>query len=176
MKHTLTVLAFAFGGLASAVSGGEIDLRIGGFSADEGVARIVLMEGIEGYTSQRPVTLTASVPIVDGQAHWRADLPNGTYAIIAHHDRNANDELDRPVFELPLEPYGYSNGAWTSLGLPTFQEVAFDIGDGVTRQSIRLRTNAFFTFVQVAAAAIAAMAALFGALALYRRSQRLATI
>ena len=97
-------------------------------------------------------------------------MPPGTYAIIAHHDENENDELDRPVFELPLEPYGYSNGAWTSLGLPSFKEVAFEVGEGVAQQGIQMRTNAFVSLAQIAAAFSAALATLFAFIAIRRRS------
>ena len=162
-------------GLASTdAAAGQIDLTLTGFSNDQGMARIVLMEGIEGYTSERPVTLTASVPVNDGIATWSGEVPTGTYAIIAHHDRNANDELDRPVFQLPLEPYGYSNGAWTSLGLPAFEDIAFEVGDGIAPQRIPMRTNAFVTLTQIAAAGAVALAALFALITIRRRSTRLA--
>lgn len=147
----------------------QIDLTMTGFASDKGQARIVLMEGSAGYTSARPVSLTASVPITEGRAHWSANVTPGTYAIIAHHDRNANGELDRPVFELPLEPYGYSNGAWTSLGLPAFEEVAFEVSDGTSLQSIHMRTNAFVSIAQIVAAGAAALTVLFGLLAIRRR-------
>ena len=148
---------------------GQIDLTMTGFSSDKGMARIVLMQGIEEYTSVRPATMTASVPIEDGIAHWSQDVPPGTYAIIAHHDRDANDELNRPVFQLPLEPYGYSNGAWTSIGLPTFDDLAFEVGDDVAPQRIPMRLNAFVTLAQIVAAGGAALAALFAFIAIRGR-------
>jgi uncharacterized protein (DUF2141 family) len=153
----------------SFASGGQIDVRISGMDSDEGAARIVVMAGIEGYNGQRPVLLTESVRISEGVATWRAEVPSGTYAIIAHHDKDADDTLNRPVFALPVEPYGYSNGAWTNLGLPTFDEVAFEVGDGANQQHIHLRTNAFVTLAQLSALATVAIAVLFSVLALYRR-------
>ena len=169
MKSAIRTLMLAAGLASTDAAAGEIDLIMTGFANDEGMARIVLMEGIEGYTSAKPVTLTASVPIEDGSAHWSADVPPGTYAIIAHHDRDGNDELDRPVFQLPLEPYGYSNGAWTSVGLPAFDEIAFEVGDGVSRQRIRMRLNAFVTLTQIVAAGAVALSALFALVTIRRR-------
>lgn len=169
MQSAIRTLMLAVGLASTDAAAGEIDLTMTGFASDEGMARIVLMEDIEGYTSAKPVTLTASVPIEDGTAHWSADVPPGTYAIIAHHDRDANDELDRPVFQLPLEPYGYSNGAWTSVGLPTFEEVAFEVGGGVAPQRIPMRLNAFVTLAQIMAAGAVALAALFALVAIRRR-------
>ncbi len=169
MKHALKIALLASGLATTDAAAGQIDLTMTGFASDTGTARIVLVEGIAGYTSKSPVTLTASVPIRDGTATWTGEVPPGTYAIIAHHDRNANDALDRPVFELPLEPYGYSNGAWTSLGLPSFDEVAFEVGEGVARQRIPMRTNAFVTLLQIVAAGAAALAALFSVITIRRR-------
>ena len=169
MRCAIRTLVLA-GGLASTdAAAGQIDLTMTGFVSDQGQARIVLMQGIEGYASERPVTLTASVPIRNGQAHWVGTVAAGTYAIIAHHDRNANDDLDRPVFQLPLEPYGYSNGAWTSMGLPAFDEVAFEVGAGVAPQRIPMRTNVFVTFTQVVTIGTVALAALFSFVTIRRR-------
>jgi uncharacterized protein (DUF2141 family) len=169
MQNAIRTLMLAAGLASAEAAAGEIDLTMTGFASDEGMARTVLMEGIEGYTSTRPVTLTSSVPIENGIARWTADVPPGTYAIIAHHDRDANDELDRPFLQLPLEPYGYSNGAWTSIGLPAFDEVAFEVGDGIAPQRIPMRLNIFVTLAQIAAASAFALAALFAFVTLRRR-------
>ena len=170
MQSAIRILMLASSLAATDAAAGEIDLTMTGFANDDGMARIVLMEGIEGYASVRPVTLTASVPIEDGTARWTADIPPGTYAIIAHHDRDANGELDRPVFQLPLEPYGYSNGAWTSVGLPAFDEVAFEVGDGVSPQRIPMRRNAFVTLTQIVAAGAVALVGLFAFVTIRRRA------
>jgi uncharacterized protein (DUF2141 family) len=169
MNSAIRAFMLASGLATTQATAGEIDLTMTGFSNDEGLARIVLMEGIAGYTSAKPVTLTVSVPIKNGTARWRAEVPSGIYAIIAHHDRDANDVLDRPVFELPLEPYGYSSGAWTSVGLPAFDEVAFVVGNGVAPQRIHMRLNAFVTLAQSVAAGVAALAVLFAFVTIRRR-------
>ncbi len=172
MRCAIRILMLAAGFATTDAAAGQVDLTMTGFATDNGQARIVLMEGVEGYTSARPVTLTASVPIKAGQARWTGTVAPGTYAIIAHHDRNANDDLDRPVFQLPLEPYGYSNGAWTSMGLPAFDEVAFEVGDGVAPQRIPMRKNAFVTVTQVITVGAAALATLFVFVAIRRRAVR----
>jgi len=148
---------------------GEIDLRITGFSSDIGRARIVLMEGPEGYAGARPAALITSVPIRSGKAIWQADIPDGIYAVIAHHDANQDDTMNRPVFGLPLEPYGYSNGAWTSMGLPAFDTVAIEVGKGTTHQAIHLRTNAFVSLGQIGLVGLVLLATVLGIPALRRR-------
>ncbi|GGH41396.1 Uncharacterized conserved protein, DUF2141 family [Cribrihabitans marinus] len=169
MQSAIKTLLLAASLASTEAAAGQIDLTMTGFASDKGMARIVLVEGIEGYTGGKPVTLTATVPIDNGTARWTADVPRGTYSMIAHHDRDENGELDRPLFQLPLEPYGFSNGAWTSAGLPAFDEVAFEVGDGTARQRIRMRMNAFATLLQVVPVGAVALAALFTILTIRRR-------
>jgi len=169
MHSAIRTVLLALSLTTTEAAAGQIDLTMTGFPSDAGMARIVLMEGIDGFTGAKPVFLTASVPISEGQASWIGDVPAGTYAIIAHHDRNTNDDLDRPAFALPLEPYGYSNGAWTNMGLPAFNEVAFYVGDGVAPQRVHMRTNAFVTLAQIIAAGAASIAVLFTLIAVRRR-------
>lgn len=169
MKPTFLLPALASIAIASQAQSGNLELDISGFPTDDGMARIVLMSGPEEYAGKSPVTLTDTVPIVDGKARWVKTLPSGRYAVIAHHDGNSNDELDRPVFQLPVEAYGYSNGAWTSFGLPDFDQTAFTVGDEANRQSITVRYNAIYSVGQMLIVAMAALAALFGGATMVRR-------
>ncbi len=163
--------ALLFGALsATDATAGQIDLKMSGFASDDGMARIVVMEGRDGYSGATPVALVASVPIRDGEAAWSGEVPPGTYAIIAHHDRNGNGALDRPLFQLPLEPYGYSNGAWTSAGLPSFEEVAFEVGEGASPQRIVMRSNAFITLAKIIATAAVALTGLLLLVSFRRRA------
>ena len=56
MKSAIRLLMLTAGLVSTDAAAGEIDLTMTGFASDEGMARIVLMEGIEGYTSVKPVT------------------------------------------------------------------------------------------------------------------------
>ncbi len=88
----------------------KLAIEIEGFETDEGLARIVLFDSQASYEGNAPPYKIKSVSINERRAIWSADkLPAGTYAAIVHHDNEANDELDRPYFSPPLEPYGFSN-------------------------------------------------------------------
>ncbi|MDJ0994003.1 MAG: DUF2141 domain-containing protein [Dinoroseobacter sp.] len=169
MQSAVRILMLSANLVCTAVAAGEIDLTMTGFGSDEGMARVVLMRGNDSYTGDEPVTLTSSVPIHDGTAYWSAEVPPGAYAIIAHHDRNTNNALDRPILQLPLEPYGYSNGAWTSIGLPGFDDVAFTVGEGIAPQRITMRMNSFVTLIRTAAAGVFALVILVAVIAIHRR-------
>ena len=53
------------------------------------------------------------------------DLPAGTYAIAAYHDKNKNGDLDT-FLVVPREDYGFSNDARSPFGPPSFKSAAFE--------------------------------------------------
>jgi uncharacterized protein (DUF2141 family) len=67
------------------------------------------------------------------------ELAPGRYALFAMHDANANGDLDRNLFGIPTEGYGFSNGAAGTVGPPSFDAAAVRVSaDGPTRIVIRL--------------------------------------
>jgi uncharacterized protein (DUF2141 family) len=82
----------------------------------------------EAYAKRQGSFRKAKLPIVDGACEWDvAGVPDGEYAVMFYHDRNANNRLDRNVFGLPAEPYGFSNNARPRLGPPSFDAVKFPV-------------------------------------------------
>ncbi len=55
------------------------------------------------------------------QAVEIADLAPGNYAIAVYVDENGNGKLDRGMFGIPSEPYGFSRGGGT-FGPPDFAD------------------------------------------------------
>ena len=65
-------------------------------------------------------------------------LPPGTYALGLFHDLNGNGVLDKNLFGIPKEPYGFSKNARGRLGPPSFEDAAISVtGD----QSITIRLD-----------------------------------
>ena len=57
------------------------------------------------------------------------ELPEGEYAILLYHDENANGKLDKNVFGMPKERYGFSNNEFGPHGSkPTFEKALFKVG------------------------------------------------
>ena len=67
-----------------------------------------------------------------------AKLTPGTYAVAVYHDENGNDEFDQGIFAIPLEDYGFSNGATAFFGPPDFAAAAFAVEPDGTAITIRL--------------------------------------
>jgi uncharacterized protein (DUF2141 family) len=55
-----------------------------------------------------------------------AGLVPGRYAIAVYVDENGNGRLDRGMFGIPSEPYGFSNGGG-QFGPPPFDKASIDV-------------------------------------------------
>ena len=81
----------------------------------------------------------ASAVRAAGAAIPLGELAPGRYALFAMHDANGNGDLDRNLFGIPTESYGFSNGATGTVGPPSFDAAAIEVkGDAPTRIVIRL--------------------------------------
>lgn len=67
------------------------------------------------------------------------DLKPGVYALSAYQDENDNQALDRGLFGIPKEPYGFSRNARGDKGPPEFRDARFELVEGSMRTRIRLR-------------------------------------
>jgi uncharacterized protein (DUF2141 family) len=72
---------------------------------------------------------TASVMVVTF-----ADLPEGTYVVSVYQDSNDNEQLDKNIFGIPKEKYGFSNNP----GRPNYGKSLFDFRHDMTI-TIRLK-------------------------------------
>lgn len=68
-----------------------------------------------------------------------ADVPPGRYAVQASHDENDNRKLDRNLFGIPKEGFGFSRDARVCMGPPRFSDAAFDHGDAPQQLTLRIR-------------------------------------
>lgn len=63
----------------------------------------------------------------------------GEYAIAVYHDENGNGKMDKRVFGIPKEPYGFSNNFRPKLSAPKFSDCEFSVGDG--GKTVRIQLN-----------------------------------
>ncbi len=63
-------------------------------------------------------------------------LKAGRYAVAVYHDENGNGKFDQGFFGIPLEGYGFSNGAMAIFRAPRFHEAAIELNGEVTEITI----------------------------------------
>ena len=94
------------------IRSGDGDIRISVYNS----ANSFLVDG------QTAVTRTLSAQEGDVEIVF-AGLKPGTYAA-AFHDENRSGDFDTNFIGIPLEGYGFSNGARASLGPPDFEDAS----------------------------------------------------
>lgn len=67
------------------------------------------------------------------------ELPPGQYALAIYLDENENDELDKNMFGIPKEAYGFSNNPRAKWSAPRFDEVVFEMNAAATKLAIDLK-------------------------------------
>ena len=82
---------------------------------------------------------TQTVPPSGGSVRVAfADVAPGRYAVAAFQDEDGTGVLRRGKLGIPLEPFGFSNGAGLTRK-PKFEAAAFDVGEGGRAVSVRLK-------------------------------------
>lgn len=66
-------------------------------------------------------------------------IPAGRYAISVFLDENGNGMLDKNIFGIPKEKYGFSNNIFPALRAATFDEARFTIQNGEETINIQLK-------------------------------------
>lgn len=101
----------------------EGDIRIGMFNASEKF----LKQGLSFKNYIIAVENTTETIIID-------DLPEGDYAFILYHDKNADGKINRNLIGIPKEPFGFSNNMKPKFAKPTFEECKFSLTENIELQ------------------------------------------
>lgn len=87
-----------------------------------------------GNSVLREIEVKANSEIIDF-----TNLKPGWYAIAVFQDLNHNDTLDRKIFGIPAEPFGFSNNALARFRPPWFKDARFYYdGKAIVNQEIKL--------------------------------------
>jgi uncharacterized protein (DUF2141 family) len=109
----------------------EGSLLIGLYDTADSFNRAIAESGKEGFLND-PRRVAGAALRANGGLRAGVVFTNlrpGLYAIIAFHDENGNGKLDKNFWGVPIEPYGFSNGARAHLGPPSFADAVISITD-----------------------------------------------
>jgi uncharacterized protein (DUF2141 family) len=119
---------------------GNLLLEVRGITEITGDLQIGIYNTAEGFSHKETIyigkiiTVKGSTMVVE-----IPDLPHGTYAIAAYHDKNRNGKLDKGFFGIPTENYGFSNNARGTFGPPDFNDAKFEFNASTGKISMELR-------------------------------------
>ena len=110
------------------------------FRSDKGKGGVLLFRSVEGFPAavdKAHLRMWAEIHAGRSQVTF-AELPPGKYAVIAIHDENENQQLDKNFVGIPTEGYAVSNGARRRLGPPKFAQAAFPVHSGMQTVTLQI--------------------------------------
>ncbi|MFA0086643.1 DUF2141 domain-containing protein [Vibrio sp. 10N.261.51.F12] len=137
MGRLTIIIGLLFASLSFA-NAAEVTLKLSGLVAAEGNIRVGFFTDkakfSEGeYTIGRIIEAPQEGKEVIAKLN---DIAPGEYAISVYQDLNLNKSLDKNLFGIPKEPYGFS-GNWTS-GAAKFEQALIQVDETGTVISISL--------------------------------------
>ena len=119
----------------------DIHVTITGLRNDRGAVEVALYNSDNTFLGDSSkVFRTADGRLVKGISNvvFRR-VPFGTYAIAAFHDENMNRKMDKGMFGIPKEGYGFSNDAMGFMGAPSFDKAQFVCDQDSISVTIRMK-------------------------------------
>jgi uncharacterized protein (DUF2141 family) len=115
----------------------NLKVEIQNVRQQKGAVHVGLYRACPNFPSCQPVEL--KVMDVKGNSLQVAfSVEPGDYAIAVYHDENSNGQMDKRVFGIPKEPYGFSNNFRPVMSAPKFNDCKFSVGDAGKAISIKL--------------------------------------
>ena len=142
----ITLVFSSFGGasqmMAQDFATSKLTLRIVGAKDSNGQIAIAVFNGAPGFPGDKSRALrTVQIridPITKSAQVTLPDLPRGLYAIAVFHDENMNGQLDKNMFGVPKEGYGFSNISKKAMGAPKFADAKFQLDQPEQSMEIKL--------------------------------------
>ena len=119
--------------LAASARAADLRVVVHGVAHPQGQVIIALFDRPTSFpnTPAQGLALDAKVPTVTGVF---TGLQPGEFAVAVYHDENGNGALDKGLFGVPTEPYGFSRDAAGMMGPPSFADAKFRVN--ATEQTI----------------------------------------
>lgn len=127
----------------SASSGCELRIHVDGFRNTRGNLGTAIFAQPAGWPEDMSRAYRHGPAPIDpatrtAVAVWK-DLPQGDYAVVAIHDENSNHKLDRNIFGIPKEGFGFANNPRVVLSAPSFQTARVHVACPATDITIHLQ-------------------------------------
>ena len=125
--HRLALLLALAAVPAAASDASDLSVQVTNLRSAAGTVHVGLYNSPVDFPTSR-VWQERVVPAGTATAVFSGLAP-GSYALAVFHDENGNGEFDQGFLGIPLEGYGFSNGARVFLGPPRFDAARIVLGD-----------------------------------------------
>jgi uncharacterized protein (DUF2141 family) len=126
--------------LTAAGQSGDVEVRVEKLRNAKGVVHLCLTANPKHFPdcARDPRAKKTSMSAAAVKAVTLPGVAPGAYALSVFHDENANTKFDT-FLKVPKEGFGFSRNPAVRFGAPKFSEVRFEVGLGITRQTVRMQ-------------------------------------
>lgn len=119
----------------------KILVQINGLRNDKGNVAVALYNSRDGFPEDSGKIVRSDFgKITSGKSFVIfSQVPYGTYAISVLHDENENGKMDKGMFGVPREGYGFSKDVMGFLGPPDFEKAKFVCDRDTVYVTIKMR-------------------------------------
>jgi uncharacterized protein (DUF2141 family) len=121
-------------------AGGTLTIRFEGIEKASGTVRLAMYDASSEFMVEEKAVLynfkVDKLGILEGKIE---NLAVGSYAFAVFFDENNNKQLDKNLFGVPTEPYGFSKVPPSKWRLPTWNEVRFEVGPANQTLIVKLK-------------------------------------
>jgi uncharacterized protein (DUF2141 family) len=123
----------------SATANCTLTVHIDGFRNQKGDAGLSIFNAADGWPENNDKSLQhGGHPFTGTATTITLQVPPGRYALVALHDENSNHKLDRNLFGIPKEGFGFTNNPKVVLSAPSFDTAAIPVACPTTETTIHL--------------------------------------
>ncbi|MEZ0609220.1 DUF2141 domain-containing protein [Fibrella sp. WM1] len=105
----------------------------------KGQVRFGLFASENGFPDKARPMQAKSVGATGRTVQATFEVEPGTYALAIYHDLNSNDKIDKKMFGIPTEPYGFSNNVRPRMSAPSYDDCKVVVGEAGKTISIQLK-------------------------------------
>ena len=128
-------------GVAWSLDECSLTVVVTGLGSDLGRVDFALVTDEKGLKDddERPF-MGGTSKIANGRSSYTfKNVPYGTYAVKVFHDENESGKLEKGIFGIPKEEYGFSNIPASKKGRPPFSKASFEIREPAKEMRIEVK-------------------------------------
>jgi uncharacterized protein (DUF2141 family) len=114
-------------------------VHIDGFRNQKGDAGLSVFNSADGWPEDNDKSFQhGGHPFTGTATTITLQVPPGRYALVALHDENSNHKLDRNMFHIPKEGFGFTNNPKVVLSPPSYDTAAIPVACPTTETTSHL--------------------------------------
>ena len=133
-------LSYGLPAMAQSDRTSTVTIRVSGLSSETAHLRIAVYNSEKSWLDD---ALAAYRTVLEGggrEREWRIqNVPYGEYAVAVFEDQNRDGKLNRDLFGIPKEPYGFSNNVRGSFGPPSWKDARVAVTTETKALEIKLK-------------------------------------